>query len=356
MIPTTRPRRAGRLGAAAAVRASLAALAASLAACALLGCASKEARVGLFLYNQADPYIEVFARQIRDESNSAFLAVQFDAGNSQLIQNEQIEAMIAKRPALMMINPVDRLASHALIRRLKAEDIPIIFFNREPLAEDMAIWDRCYYVGARAEQSGQMQAELAMSLFGNDPSGLNEYDRSGDGVIQVIILKGEQGHQDAELRTRELLRSFEARGFSIEILAIEVANWKRDEAYEKMGALLRSHQDRLELVASNNDAMALGAIMRMRQQGFFKDDDQSGKVDRFDDSWRPVVGIDGLVEAEESIREGYLYGTVKNDSLSMAKAMVELARRAIGGPDSGELHYRLQDEKYIWIDYQPFIR
>jgi methyl-galactoside transport system substrate-binding protein len=323
---------------------------------AALSCAQKQPRVGLLLYNQADPYIEVFARQIQEEAGPSFLTLLYDAGNSQLIQNEQIDELLAKKPALMMINPVDRLASHALIRKLQAENIPIIFFNREPLAKDLAIWERCYYVGAQAEQSGQMQAELIMELFGGDPSTLNGYDKNGDGVIQLIILKGEQGHQDAELRTKELLRSFEARGFALELLAIEVANWKQDEAYEKMGPLLRAHQGRIELIASNNDAMALGAIMRLRQLEYFKDDDRNGKVDRFDRSWLPIVGIDGLLDAEESIREGYLYGTVKNDSLSMAKAMVELASRLIAGVPPESPAYTLEAGKYIWIDYQPFIR
>ncbi|HAE23236.1 MAG TPA: methyl-galactoside ABC transporter substrate-binding protein [Spirochaetaceae bacterium] len=319
-------------------------------------CAQKQERVGLLLYNLADPYIEVFARQIQEEAGGSFLTLLYDAGNSQLIQNEQIDALLAKKPALMMLNPVDRLASHALIRKLQAENIPIIFFNREPLAKDLALWERCYYVGAQAEQSGQMQAELVMELFGSDPEKLNAYDKNGDGIIQLIILKGEQGHQDAELRTKELLRSFEARGFALELLAVEVANWKQDEAYEKIGPLLRAHQGRIELIASNNDAMALGAIMRLRQLGYFQDNDKNGKVDRFDQSWLPIVGIDGLREAEESIRDGYLYGTVKNDSLSMAKAMVELASRLIAGARPESTAYSLEDGKYIWIDYQPFIR
>jgi methyl-galactoside transport system substrate-binding protein len=323
---------------------------------AALSCAPQQPRVGLLLYNQADPYIEAFAKQIQEEAGSSFLTLLYDAGNSQLIQNEQIDALLARKPALMMLNPVDRLASHALIRKLQAENIPIIFFNREPLAKDLGLWERCYYVGAQAEQSGQMQAELVMELFGGDPDTLNGYDQNSDGVIQLIILKGEQGHQDAELRTKELLRSFEARGFALELLAIEVANWKQDEAYEKMGPLLRAHQGRIELIASNNDAMALGAIMRLRQSEYFKDDDQNGKVDRFDRSWLPIVGIDGLIDAEESIREGYLYGTVKNDSLSMAKAMVELATRLIAGEGPESPAYSLEAGKYIWIDYQPFIR
>ena len=313
------------------------------------------AKVGLLVYNESDPYIFEFARQIIDEVGNSMAIIKMDASNSQLIQNEQIGGLLDNHPALLMINPVDRLGAYAIIRRLQAENVPVIFFNREPLANDLAIWDGTYYVGARAEQSGQMQARLVMDLFGGNPEALNRYDRNKDGTIQIVLLKGEQGHQDAEIRTREVLRSFESLGLPVVVLALEVANWNRDEAYEKMGRLLSSFQDQIELVVSNNDAMALGAISRMRQAGMFKDTNGNGRIDREDDIWIPVVGIDGLKEAEESIRDGYLYGTVKNDSLSMAKAMAELASALLDDKKLSKLSFPLVDDKYIWIDYRPFV-
>lgn len=318
-------------------------------------CAPRQASVGLLLYNESDPYIMEFARQIMDEAGTSLVITKLDAGNSQLIQNEQIGSLLDTKPDLLMINPVDRLGAYAIIRRLQAENVPVIFFNREPLANDLAIWEQTYYVGAKAEQSGQMQASLVMDLFGGNPDALNLYDRNKDGIIQTIVLKGEQGHQNAEIRTREVLRSFESLGLPVQILALEVANWNRDEAYEKMGRLLGSFHTQVELVVSNNDAMALGAISRMRQADMFKDTNGNGRLDREDDNWIPVVGIDGLREAEESIREGYLYGTVKNDSLSMAKAMVELAEALVTGQGFSSLSSPLEGGKYIWIDYRPFV-
>jgi methyl-galactoside transport system substrate-binding protein len=333
---------------------TLAALAYAYAA-TLFSCARDSGGIGLFLYNEADPYIKEFARQIIDASDPAMVPRKYDAGNSQLIQNEQIESALAGRMALMMVNPVDRLGAYAVIKRSMDEDIPVIFFNREPLAGDLALWDKTYYVGAKAEQSGQLQAELVMKLFGGSPSRLNEYDRNRDGTIQAIILKGEQGHQDAEIRTREVLRSFEKNGFPVEVLALEIANWNREEAHSKTGRLIRDYGKRIELIVSNNDAMALGAISRMRQEGLYKDTNGNGRIDRNDRGWIPVVGIDGLKDAKEAIAEGYLYGTVTNDSLSMAKAMVALARTLVADGNLRDMPYPLTDGKYIWIDYRPFI-
>jgi len=318
----------------------------SLLFLSLLSCRSEEPRVALFYYNGEDPYIRTFVDQIESAAANSFDLVSLDARNSQTLQNEQIDAALEERLDLAIVNPVDRLSSYAIIRRLQEVGVPIIFFNREPLPEDLDLWERTYYVGARAEQSAWLQAELVMELFGGDPNALNHHDENNDGTIQTIILKGEQGHQDAEIRTAEVLRSFERAGFRLDILAIEVCNWRRDEAYNRMEELLREHGEALELVISNNDAMALGAINRMRQDGYFADKDE--------EAWVPVVGIDGLQEAVEQIEAGYLYGTVINDSKSMALAMVELSRSVLEGRDLDGLSYPLDDQKYIWIDYQPF--
>ncbi len=333
-----------------------AALIFALTACFYISsCDRKALPVGLFLYSGQDPYIEEFASQIRAESEGRLALRQFDALNSQLVQNEQLSSFLDEKPGLLLVNPVDRLGAYAIIKSPKTRAIPIIFFNREPLAKDLSLRKGIYYVGAKAEQSGQLQAQLVMDLFGGDPRALNSFDRNGDGIIQCIILKGEQGHQDAEIRTKEVLRKFENAGYKVEVLALEVANWNREEAYVRMGSLLASYRRRLELVLSNNDEMALGAIARMRQQGMFRDTNGNGKIDRHDEGWIPVVGIDGLKEAEESIRAGFLYGTVKNDSLGMAKAMVKLAYALIEGRDPRESGIAMEDGAYIWIDYSPYV-
>lgn len=317
-------------------------------------CDNGEKKVSLFLYNEEDLFVREFSRQIISMAGEYVDLKSFDALNSQILQNETIENQIHEGCDLALINPVDRLGAYSIIKRMKNENIPVIFFNREPLLKDLLLWDKTWYVGARAEQSGQMQADLVMELFGNDPKNLNEYDRNRDGRIQTIILKGEQGHQDAEIRTSEVVLSFRLKGFDLDILATEVANWDRDESYEKMGDIIKTFDSRIELVLSNNDAMALGAINRMRQNGMFTDSNGNGRVDRYDEGWIPVLGIDGIDQAVEQIKEGYLYGTVLNDSATMARAMMELGDAILFDKSLNDLSFPIEEGKYIWIDYQVF--
>ena len=322
----------------------------------LAACGPQEKKAGLAIYNQNDPFIDTFTHQIRTLSalENFTLMDPYNGQNSQMIQNEQIEDMMNQNPDLLIINPVDRLAVYPVIRNLKKQEIPVIFFNREPLRQDLDLWDKAFYVGARAAQSGRLQGELLIQLFGGDPGHLNRYDRNGDNRIQAVILKGEQGHQDAEIRTSEVVRTFEERGFRLEILLTEVANWNQEQAFEKMEAILQNWGDRIEAVLSNNDAMAIGAINRMKSEGWFADSNNNGMVDPLDEKWIPVVGIDGLDEAVEYINRGYLYGTVLNDSREQARAIVELTALLLENRPLSALSFPLEEGKYIWIDYKVF--
>ena len=79
--------------------------------------------------------------------------------NSQPTQNDKVDLFITKKVNALAINPVDRTAAGVLIDKAKAANIPIVFFNREPLPEDMQKWDKVLRVGAKAEESGTIQGQ-----------------------------------------------------------------------------------------------------------------------------------------------------------------------------------------------------
>ena len=327
------------------------ALLVAVAILTLGGCGNRRPSAGLFIYREDDLFMRRLTGEIEDGAAGALELKTWYGRNSQSIQNEQIENALQDGSSVMIVNPVDRIGAHAVVNMLRKADVPVIFFNREPLRQDIALWDKAWYVGARAEQSGRMQAELVMELFGPDPENLNEFDRNSDGRIQCIILKGEQGHQDAEQRTEAVQTAFREKGYRLDILATEIANWNRNEAYEKMDELLDDPGGVPELILSNNDAMALGAISAMRQRGYFQDADGNGSIGREDSDWIPVLGIDGVPDAVGHIQDGYLYGTVLNDSQAMADAIVALARML--GSDDPPVS-ESTDDRYIWIDYKTF--
>lgn len=152
-----------------------------------------------------------------------------DSQNSQPTQNDKVDLFVTKKYDGMLINPVDRTAAGVIIDKAKTADIPVVFLNREPLPEDMKKWDKVYYVGAKAEESGTMSGQLIVDYWKAHP----EADKNGDGVLQYVMLKGEPGHQDAELRTTYSIQAIEDAGIKVEKLAEDTAMWDRVKGQEK---------------------------------------------------------------------------------------------------------------------------
>jgi len=319
----------------------------------LSGCAKENPDIQIIVYDMGDPYMNQFAEDIISSNKSDYIFKVKDSENNQLLQNELIQNALDLKPKVILINPVDRLGSYTIINKAKETNTPIIFFNREPLAEDLDLSNNVYYVGAPAANSAKIQAEIVFDAFG-DPNNLSSYDKNDDGIIQLIILKGEQGHQDAETRTSVIIDELERLGYQLEILAIQIADWNTAIAYEKMIDLVEIHGENIELVISNNDAMAIGAISALSEKSMFNDINENGVFDKDVDLFLPVIGIDGISQAIRLIKEGYLYGTVLNDSKAMAKVIVELAEALANGSDLNNLDFDIIDGKYIWVDYQKY--
>ncbi len=319
----------------------------------LSACEAQIVTVPVFIYDNSDAYMAEFETNIRQAAlTKDYLIRSFNSQNSQIIQNDQIEQYMSDDYPLLMINPVDRLSVYAIIEKAKQNDSTIIFFNREPLPEDIALYDKVYYVGADAVQSAQLQASLIMDLFGNNPKNLNQYDKNKDGIIQTVILKGEQGHQDAEARTKHVIESLVDEKYQVEVLDVFNANWDKEIAQTEMEEIITLYGDSIEILISNNDAMALGAIETLKTYKYFDDLNQDGVIDRTLEPWLPVVGIDGLEVSIDSIKQGYLYGTIKNDSESMADCLVQLTEWLLQDKPLIDFPYKITNGKYLWINYQ----
>jgi methyl-galactoside transport system substrate-binding protein len=102
--------------------------------------------------------------------------------------------------------------------------------------------------------------------------------------------------------------------------------------------------------------MAIGAINTLVEEGYFVDTNSNGVIERETELWLPVIGIDGLPQSIDLIDRGYLYGTVINDSDSMAEVLVQLTKAILSGQDVNDIGYELTDGIYFWVDYQKYTK
>lgn len=275
-------------------------------------------KIGISVYEQDDIFIssiisniENITKEKRSEGSYSITLNVEDAKSNQYNQNEQVDMFIDQGYDVMCINLVDRRSAATIINKAKNANIPVIFFNREPVEEDMNMWNKVYYVGAQAEQSGMMQGDIVIEKYKNNPS---DVDKNGDGKIQYVMLEGEQGHQDASIRTEYSIKRLVDNGIKVEKLGSEVANWSRTEASEKVARWIEKYNDKVELIISNNDDMALGAIDVLNKS-------------KIKNNMPLIVGVDGIKDALKAIDNGEMTGTVISDAYKQGKAIFDTALR-----------------------------
>ena len=307
----------------------------------LVGCRPVDSKVAFFPYKGDDTFISELMDYMAGNIPEGVSFVVRDAGNSQAVQNQQIVELIDGGFDLFVINAVDRLACSSIVEKCEREGIPVIFFNREPL-EDALTGSNVYYVGAAADSLGEKQADIAAGLFGEDFAA-SRYDSNGDGIIQLAILKGEQGHQDAEKRTDNCVARLKALNYQVQVLDVSIADWERQKAYEAMRSLYSQFGGEIELLFCNNDDMALGAIDYLLDAGIFSL--QEGAEQPF-----AIIGVDGTKVGLEAVEKGLLYGTVQNDSSRQADAILTLARYVMEGRSVGDFPYAIVNGHYIYVD------
>ena len=269
----------------------------------------KTIRIGVSLYRFNDTFISNIKKEMEnyvkyyEKGNGIKLNMEIvDAGGSQLTQNKQVDRFISLNYDVICINPVERADASVIIDKALAADIPVVFFNREPVEDDMKRSDKFCYVGAPPKESAILEGKILVDAYKNDSSVL---DLNGDGEVSYILLEGEASHQDSIVRTEWSVKTLKDGGVPIKKLAGDIANWDRNQAAALMESWVKKYGNEIELVISNNDDMALGAIDIIKNE--------------------KLVGVDATAPALEAIKKGELFGSVSSDKPEYAKAIIEFA-------------------------------
>lgn len=309
---------------------------------------AKEVNIGVAVYKFDDTFMTGVRSVMEAEAKAKGAGINLvDSQNTQTRQNEQVDTFITKGMNALAVNPVDRTAAGPIVEKARARDLPVVFLNREPEASVMQGYDKTWYVGARAEESGTLSGQIIADYWTANKAAA---DRNGDGKLQYIMVQGEPGHQDATLRTQYSVEALREAGIEVEELGRDTAAWDKVKATDLMKTFITSKGiGNIEAVICNNDDMALGVIEALKAEGY-----NTGDESKF----IPVVGVDATAPALAAMQNGSLLGTVLNDAENQGKAAVNIAVAAAQGKtvDKETIGYELTDGKYVWIPYVKITR
>lgn len=302
----------------------------------------KEIRIGVFLYKGDDAFISMLqesiqeeARKYEQETGVEVTLNILDAKGSQNTQCSQVERQLALGCDALCVNIVDRFAASVVIDKAMAANTPVIFFNREPVEEDLKRWEKLYYVGVDAKETAVLQGQILVDAYQKNPFSL---DRNEDGRVSYVLLEGETSHQDSLIRTEWSIQTVKDGGVPLQKLTGGIANWERSQASALMEQWIETYGEQIEVVICNNDEMALGAIDAIERAGIL-----DGAV--------KLVGIDGTPGGVEALKNGKLLGTVEADRRKYASAIFEIASALSG---SGEKE-KLPESPYCWCPQRVLV-
>lgn len=271
------------------------------------GCPA-EPRVGVTVYDmssfitQGQEGMQAFA-----DANGIELLWNSASGDV-ATQASQVEQLINQGVDAIIIVPVQADSLQPQLQMAKDAGIPVLAVNttlaNEELITSAVLPDD---VAAGAQEMRQMAEALG-------------------GKGNILILQGPLG-SSPELDRTAGIESVLAEFPDINVLAKDTANWKRDEAVNKIKNWLSSFGDEIDGIVAENDDMALGAIQAMKEAGI--------------DPLLPVVGIDGIQDGLAAVKSGQMIGSSLQHGRVELAAGLAVAKKIMCG--------EMYEGKYIYV-------
>lgn len=216
-----------------------------------------------------------------------------NAGGDPVKQLDQAQTMQAQGVDAIVIDAISPETQKAQLESI-AKSTPVIFVDTG--IPDVGVTS----VTSNNSEIGKLSGELTAARFGE-----------GSEITVAILNGGANDEIVGPARQQGFLDGLEAGGVTYEIVAEAPALWAQDKAVPAAETMLAANPD-VDLILGLNDAMALGALTVLRDQG--------------NDSTLVAAASDGQKEALKEISEGgcagqYVSTGLNSPSLAGERAM-----------------------------------
>ncbi|NRR30673.1 sugar ABC transporter substrate-binding protein [Oxalobacteraceae bacterium] len=260
-----------------------------------------------------DTFLTIVRGGMSKEAETQQVKIQFEDANHDVgRQVSQVENFIAQRVSAIIVNPVDTAATKRISDAARKAGIPLVYVNRKP---DEKMGNGTVFVGSDSLVAGRLQMEeLAKRLNGKG---------------NVAIMVGELSSDAAIDRTKgvkEVAKKFPG----IKIIEEQVADFDRKKGIDLMAKWL-SNGIKIDAIAANNDEMALGALIAMKQA-------------KVSPKTVLVAGVDATPDALTSMKSNEMALTVFQDAKGQGAGSVQAAVKMIKKqklPDMNMIPYEL---------------
>ncbi|HZA84314.1 MAG TPA: sugar ABC transporter substrate-binding protein, partial [Actinomycetes bacterium] len=217
-------------------------------------------------------------------------------------QQNQADAALTNGAKVLVLDPVDSASAAAIVTKAKAQNVPVISYDRLLTNSDID-----YYISFDNVKVGELQAQsLTEKLKADGQSG------------SIVMINGAPTDNNAKLFKQGAHSVIDESGFKVG-KEYDTPDWSPDQAQSEMDqAITALGKDGFVGVYAANDGTAGGAIAAMKGAGI-------------DPASRPVTGQDAELAAVQRVLSGEQYMTVYKAIKPEAEQAAELAVNLVNG-------------------------
>ncbi len=268
-------------------------------------------KYGSYLLNEMKNYAKSF-----NDVEIVFVDAKLNS-NTQL---SQVENFISQRVDAIVVNPVYTDATKPITDKAKAANIPIISLMIPFENQD----DAACFIAPDSKEAGILEMEYLAK----------KVNYKGN----VAIMMGPIEDYAQRLRT-EAYHEVIAKYPDMKIVSEQIADWDRSRGMALMKNWFESGKE-IDVVASNNDEMAIGALKAIEAEG------KLGKI--------TVGGMDATPDALEYLKNNKLAVTLFQDATKLAQCSIDTAIKLAKG-ENVEKTILLQNELVTPEDADKYI-
>ncbi|WP_434657094.1 sugar ABC transporter substrate-binding protein [Pseudomonas sp. R3-56] len=267
------------------------------------GVALADLKIGVSMSQFDDTWL-TYLRESMDKKAKSLpdgVTLQFEDARSDVVkQLSQVESFISQKVDALIVNPVDTAATQRITKAAVAAGIPLVYVNRRP--DDLKLPEGVVTVASDDLEAGRMQMQYLADKM--------------DGKGDIVILLGDLANNSTTNRTKGV-KEVLAKYPGIKIEQEQTGIWSRDKGMTLVNDWLTQGRE-FQAVVSNNDEMAIGAAMALKQAGTKK-----GSV--------LIAGVDGTPDGLNAIKKGEMAVSVFQDAKGQADGSIDTAVKMAKG-------------------------
>lgn len=238
-------------------------------------------------------YVEAGAKAAGEELGVDVTVVGPSSEAEVIQQVNMLEDQVSQGPGAVVVSPTQPETVVPVLEKA-AKDMPVLLID-----SDADFEGKTTFIGTENYSAGQEGGKLLASML-----------KKGD---KVVLIAGALGNPATDTRIKGAKEALEAAG--MKVVAEQPADSDKAKAMSVMENILQNNGDVKGVFAANDD-MAMGALRAIEAKGL-KD--------------VKVMGVDGTMEAVESIQAGKLAASVAQSPYNMGYQGVENAVKVMKG-------------------------